>query len=89
MVEVSFRCEAHKTNRGWSIPRLNRVFAHYGSYLSMVARGQEELRVRGETHRQALRQLANRLVGILHICLVREVPNDEMIAWPDDFELAA
>ncbi len=29
----------------------------------------DQLRDRGKTHRQALRQLANRLVGLLHICL--------------------
>ena len=31
----------------------------------------DQLRARGKTHRQALRQLANRLVGILHDCLER------------------
>ena len=29
----------------------------------------DQLRERKKTHRQALRQLANRLVGILHVCL--------------------
>ena len=34
----------------------------------------DQLRARGKTHRQALRQLANRLVGILHVCLERGRP---------------
>ncbi len=42
----------------------------------------DELRARGKTHRQALRQLANRLVGLLHICLERDVLYDELTAWP-------
>jgi len=42
----------------------------------------DELRARGKTHRQALRQLANRLVGLLHVCLEREVLYDELAAWP-------
>lgn len=41
----------------------------------------DELRGRGKTHRQALRQLANRLVGILHACLENEQLYDEHIAW--------
>jgi hypothetical protein len=41
----------------------------------------DQLRGRGKTHRQALRQLANRWVGILHICLQREQPYDETTAW--------
>ena len=49
----------------------------------------DQLRARNKTHRQALRQLANRLVGILHVCLERGVPYDESVAWPEDSELAA
>ena len=41
----------------------------------------DQLRARGKTHRQALRQLANRWVGILHICLQREQLYDETAAW--------
>ena len=41
----------------------------------------DQLRARGKTHRQALRQLANRWVGILHICLERGMPYDETAAW--------
>ncbi len=44
----------------------------------------DELRARGKTHHQALRQLGNRLVGILHVCLGRGVLYDETIAWPCD-----
>ena len=45
----------------------------------------DQLRARGKTHRQALRQLANRLVGILHVCLERGVLYDELVAWPREF----
>jgi transposase len=39
-------------------------------------------RARGATHHQALRALGNRLVGILHACLVRRVAYEEQLAWP-------
>ena len=39
-------------------------------------------RARGHTHHQALRALANRLVGILHGCLRHHQPYDETTAWP-------
>ncbi|MFD6563534.1 transposase, partial [Micromonospora profundi] len=39
-------------------------------------------RSRGHTHHQALRALANRLVGILHGCLRHQQPYDEKTAWP-------
>jgi len=39
-------------------------------------------RARGATHHQALRALANRLVGILHGCLRHRQPYDEQLAWP-------
>ncbi|WP_142459870.1 IS110 family RNA-guided transposase [Geodermatophilus aquaeductus] len=38
-------------------------------------------RARGATHHQALRALANRLVGILHGCLRHHIAYDEAIAW--------
>jgi hypothetical protein len=41
----------------------------------------DQLRARGKTHHQALRQLANRWVGILHICLERGCAYDETAAW--------
>ena len=41
----------------------------------------DQLRARGKTHRQALRQLANRWVGILHVCLQRGQLYDEATAW--------
>ena len=40
-------------------------------------------RGRGATHHQALRALANRLVGILHGCLRHHTLYDEATAWPD------
>ena len=36
----------------------------------------------GKTHPQALRALANRLVGILHGCLRHRSPYRESQAWP-------
>jgi hypothetical protein len=41
----------------------------------------DQLRARNKTHRQALRQLANRWVGILHTCLDRGLLYDEHLAW--------
>ena len=38
-------------------------------------------RARGATHHQALRTLANRLVGILHGCLHQHATYNESIAW--------
>ena len=40
------------------------------------------LRTRGTGHHAALRQLANRLVGILHGCLKTRTPYREDTAWP-------
>jgi Transposase/Transposase IS116/IS110/IS902 family len=41
----------------------------------------DELRARGKTHNAALRQLGNRLVGILHGCLKTGTCYDEQTAW--------
>jgi hypothetical protein len=38
-------------------------------------------RARGASHNATLRQLANRLVGILHGCLKTGTPYDEATAW--------
>jgi len=46
-------------------------------------------RAAGASHWQALRALANRLVGILDGCLASQVVYDEQVAWPPDAELAA
>ena len=49
-------------------------------------------RARGATHYQALRALANRLVGILHGCLWHHTLYDEHLAWhtePDKLSPAA
>jgi hypothetical protein len=49
-------------------------------------------RARGATHYQALRALANRLVGILHGCLRHQTVYDEHLAWhtePDNVSSAA
>jgi len=42
----------------------------------------DTLRARGTGHHAALRQLANRLVGILHGCLKTRTPYREDTAWP-------
>jgi hypothetical protein len=44
---------------------------------------------RGATHHQALRALANRLVGILDGCLRHHTPYNESIAWAHTFTAAA
>ena len=49
----------------------------------------DELRARHKTHRQALRQLANRFVGILHACLEQRVLYDEGTAWKHRADLVA
>lgn len=41
----------------------------------------DELRARGIEHNDALRRLANRLVGILHGCLKTRTLYDEVTAW--------
>jgi Transposase/Transposase IS116/IS110/IS902 family len=43
----------------------------------------DAIRARGTGHHAALRQLANRLVGILHGCLKTRTHYDEDTAWPD------
>ena len=43
-------------------------------------------RARGHTHHQALRALANRLVGVLHGCVRHRQPYDEATAWPPPAE---
>ena len=42
----------------------------------------DAIRARGVSHHAALRQLGNRLVGILHGCLKTRTPYDEDTAWP-------
>jgi hypothetical protein len=52
----------------------------------------DRLRARGAGHHAALRQLGNRLVGILHGCLKNGTTYDETKAWPPaqtDQQLAA
>jgi transposase len=49
----------------------------------------DRLRARGKGHNQAVRQLGNRLVGILHVCLERRHPYREEVAWPEPEQAAA
>ena len=41
----------------------------------------DQLRARGLGHHAALRQIANRLVGILHGCLKTHTPYNKTTAW--------
>jgi hypothetical protein len=41
----------------------------------------DQLRARGTGHHAALRQLSNRLVGILHGCLRNNISYNEDVAW--------
>jgi transposase len=43
----------------------------------------DALRARGKTHCQAIRQVANRWVGILHALLERRQAYREEVAWPE------
>jgi hypothetical protein len=49
----------------------------------------DQLKARGAEHNAALRQLANRLVGILHGCLKTRTCYDEATAWSHPVEHAA
>lgn len=49
----------------------------------------DQHRARGAHHNAALRQLANRLVGILHGCLTTRTTYDEATAWAHRTEKAA
>jgi hypothetical protein len=49
----------------------------------------DQLRGRGKNHGQALRQLANRWVGILHGCLAYGELYDEAAAWKSTNHAAA
>jgi hypothetical protein len=49
----------------------------------------DELRVRGKTHHQALRQLASRLMGLVLVCVERDVLYNEAAAWPRAYADAA
>jgi hypothetical protein len=49
----------------------------------------DQHRAAGDTHHQALRALANRLVGILHGCLRHHNPYNEDTAWAHRLPIAA
>ena len=49
----------------------------------------DALRARKIGHHAALRQLSNRLVGILHGCLKTGTKYDENTAWPNQISTAA
>jgi len=49
----------------------------------------DQLRARGKTGRHTQRQLANRLIGILHTCVERGVLYNPLVAGPQESEIAA
>ena len=49
----------------------------------------DERKAAGDNHAQALRAVANRLVGILHGCLRYGIPYDEDLAWSHRLEAAS
>jgi hypothetical protein len=49
----------------------------------------DALRARKKGHQEALRILANRLVGILHVCLRHRQLYREDVAWPSPEAAAA
>jgi len=49
----------------------------------------DQLRARGNTHNEACRALANRLIGILHGCLRTRQLYHESLAWTSPLEAAA
>ncbi len=49
----------------------------------------DQRRTNGDTYNRALRALANRLVGILHGCLIHHATYDEHIAWAHRHTAAA
>ena len=49
----------------------------------------DQLKAHGAEHNAALRQLANRLIGILHGCLKTRTRYDEATAWSHRVEKAA
>jgi hypothetical protein len=60
---------------------------HLWAFVSLTAspgarRYYDSQRDRGKTHNQALRALANRLVGILHGCLTHGELYRDDVAWP-------
>ncbi|BBH17425.1 hypothetical protein Back2_17120 [Nocardioides baekrokdamisoli] len=49
----------------------------------------QQIRARGTGHQAALRQLANRWIGILHGCLKTDTLYDEKAAWSHIIDRAA
>jgi hypothetical protein len=71
----------HARNRRLADALYQQAFAALGC--SAGARAHYDAhRTRGNTHHQALRALANRLVAILHGCLRHQARYDETVAWP-------
>jgi len=69
------------TTTGCATPSAGRPFAHSPPHPA-PAPYYDQLRARKTGHEAALRQLANRLVGILHGCLKTRTLYDETTSWP-------
>lgn len=57
------------------------VSGHAGGFTEWLTWRSGQLRARGVGHRAALRQVANRLVRILHGCLRARTLYDQTTAW--------
>lgn len=78
----------HARNRRLADALYQQAFSAINT--SPGARGfYDRQRARGATHHQALRALANRLVGVLHGCLKTHTPYNEATAWPINQQSAA
>jgi transposase len=78
----------HARNRRLADALYHQAFTALG--VSPGARAYYDVqRARGATHHQALRALANRLVGILHGCLRHHTRYDEATAWHTEPNKAA
>jgi transposase len=66
---------------GWPTPATSGPSPHLPGRQG-ARRYYDQLRGRGKTHHQALRAVANRLVGILHGCITHREPYREDVACP-------
>lgn len=73
--------QARSTKNDWLADALDRWAFAALKHSPGARRYYQEQIAKNKTHGQALRALANRLVGILHGCLTHQQPYDETIAW--------
>lgn len=63
------------------LAQLSQGGAAFTAHDSQAGAYYDKQRARGLGHYAALRQVSNRLVGVLHSCLKTDTPYDEAIAW--------